>query len=108
MTVDMRKAIEPKSDQMNYDDFIGGAKKTIRISEVRDSGNGEQRISIHYEGDNGKPWKPCKSMCRVLVEAWDDDGLQYVGKTLTLYGDPSVKWAGKEVGGIRISHMSHI
>ena len=27
---------------------------------------------------------------------------------LGLYRDPTVKWAGMEVGGIRISHMSHI
>ncbi|WP_300974861.1 hypothetical protein [Sphingomonas sp. LHG3406-1] len=27
---------------------------------------------------------------------------------LTLYTDPTVKWGGMEVGGIRISHLSHI
>lgn len=27
---------------------------------------------------------------------------------MTLYRDPTVTWAGMQVGGIRISHMSHI
>jgi len=109
MTLDMTKTTEPKSDQMNYDDFIGGQNKTIMIADVRSTGNSDaQPISIHYEGDNGKPWKPCKSMRRVLVHGWGGDGLKYIGKSLTLFGDPEVKWAGKNVGGIRISHMSHI
>lgn len=106
MTLDM--ATEPKSDQMNADDFIGGQIKTITIADVKSSGSGEQPISIHYEGDNGKPYKPCKSMRRVMVHGWGADGLQFIGKSMTLFCDPSVKWAGKEVGGIRISHMSHI
>jgi len=109
MTLDMTKTTEPKSDQMNYDDFIGGGTKTIMIADVRSTGSSEaQPISIHYEGDEGKPYKPCKSMRRVMVHAWGGDGLKYIGKSLTLFGDPEVKWAGKNVGGIRISHMSHI
>jgi hypothetical protein len=47
-------------------------------------------------------------MSRVLVAAWGADANKYVGRSLTLYRDPTVKWAGMEVGGIRISHMSHI
>ena len=61
-----------------------------------------------YEGDGGKPYKPCKSMCRVIVSAWGADTSKYIGRSLTLYCDPKVKWGGMEVGGIRISHMSHM
>ena len=43
-----------------------------------------------------------------MVAAWGADAKKYVGRSLTLYRDPAVKWAGMEVGGIRISHMSHI
>jgi hypothetical protein len=103
---DMTSAIQPKSDQLNFDDFIGKSM-TIKITKVSKI-SGEQPIIINYEGDNGKPWKPCKSMCRVLVYNWGGDGNAYVGKSLTLYGDPTVKWGGLEVGGIRISHMSDI
>ena len=27
---------------------------------------------------------------------------------MTVFRDPSAKWAGEEVGGIRVSHLSHI
>lgn len=104
---DMTKAIEPKSDQTNADDLLTGPI-TIKITEVKVKGGQEQPVAISYEGDNGKPYKPCKSMSRVLVQAWGADAKEYVGRSLTLYCDPSVTWAGMKVGGIRISHMSDI
>jgi hypothetical protein len=80
---------------------------TITITGVTVKGGGqEQPVAIHFEGDDGKPYKPCKSMSRVLVSAWGPDSSKYVGRSLTLYCDPKVKWGGMEVGGIRISHMS--
>lgn len=104
---DMAKVIVPKSDQLNSDDLISGPI-TVTITEVKIRGGQEQPISIHYDGDNGKPYKACKSMCRVMVTAWGADSAKYAGRSMTLYRDPTVKWAGMEVGGIRISHMSHI
>lgn len=102
---DMSKVIVPKSDQINADDLIGGPR-TIRIREVKVSPETEQPVSIFYDGDNGKPFRPCKSMCRVMVNIWGPDSKTYAGKSMTLYRDPKVKWGGMEVGGIRISHMS--
>lgn len=107
MTTDMRLVIVPKSDQQNADDFVGGPR-TITITRVEIRPGTEQPTSIFFEGDNNKPWKPCKSMARVMVLAWGPDAKEYAGKSLTLYNDPSVKWGGLAVGGIRISHMSHI
>lgn len=102
----MLQAIVPKSDQLNSDDLIGKTL-TVKVSRVAIS-SGEQPVSIFFEGDNGKPYKPCKSMCRVLVDAWGADANQYVGRSMTLYRDEKVTWAGLAVGGIRISHLSHI
>jgi len=104
---DMSTAIIPRSDQLNSDDLIAGPI-TITITEVTIRGGQEQPVSIHYEGDNGKPYKSCKSMNRLLVAAWGADASKYPGRRMTLYRDPTVKWAGMEVGGIRISHLSHI
>lgn len=103
---DMSQVIIPKSDQWNADDFIAGPM-TFTIKEVRISPGSEQPVSIVLEGTD-KFYRPCKSMSRVLVQAWGADAKAYVGKSLTLYRDPSVKWAGMEIGGIRISHMSDI
>jgi len=104
---DMAPTIIPKSDQLNSDDLITGPI-TITITGVDIRSGQEQPISIHYEGDGGKPYKACKSMCRVMVSAWGPDSKKYAGRSMTLYRDPKVKWAGMEVGGIRISHMSDI
>jgi hypothetical protein len=104
---DMSAVIIPKSDQISADDLIAGPI-TIRISAVEIRPGTEQPVSIHFEDDSGRPWKPCKSMSRVLVAAWGPDAKNYAGRDVTLYRDPTVKWGGMEVGGIRISHMSHM
>lgn len=103
---DMASVIAPKSDQINADDLIAGPR-TITITEVQVKAGQEQPVSIFFEGSD-KAYRPCKSMARVLVSAWGPDASKYKGRSLTLYCDPRVKWGGMEVGGIRISHMSHI
>ena len=104
---DMGSVIVPKSDQLNADDLIAGPM-TVKITGVVIRAGQEQPISVSFDGDNGKPYKPCKSMCRVMVTAWGADSKKYAGRSMTLYRDTSVKWGGMEVGGIRISHMSDI
>lgn len=101
-----RDTIEPRSDQLNYDD-VAGTTKTITVTSVK-RGTPDQPVTINYEGDNGRPYKPCKSMRRVLVWAWGEDGRAWAGRSMTLNGDPEVKFGGVKVGGIRISHLSHI
>lgn len=104
---DLTPTIVAKSDQLNADDLISGPR-TITIRDVAASGNNDQPINIFFEGDNGKPYRPCKSMRRVLVKAWGPDGSTYAGRSAKLFLDPSVKFGGIVVGGIRISHLSHI
>jgi hypothetical protein len=107
-SIDMGQFIAPKSDQLNADDLIAGPR-TITVTGVSASPDAaEQPVSIHFEGDNGKPFKPCKSMRRVMVSVWGPDAKQYAGRSMTIYRDPKVKFGGMEVGGIRISHMSHM
>jgi len=104
--LDLSKTIAPKSDQLNSDDLIGGPR-TITITGVKLVAE-DQPVAISFENDEGKPWKPCKSMRRVLVKAWGADGAKYAGRSLTLYLDESVRFGGAAVGGIRIGAMSHI
>jgi hypothetical protein len=106
--MDMSQTIAPKSDQINADDLIGGPR-TITVTRVTgNEGNAEQPVNVFFEGDNGKPFRPCKSMRRVMVKVWGADASKYVGNSMTIYPDPKVKWGGMEVGGIRISHMTGI
>lgn len=104
---DIRKTTEPKSDQLNADSLIGGNTLTIKVTKVELCA-GDQPVSIHYENENGRPYKPCKSMRRVLVHCWGPDGNAFIGRSMTLYCDDKVVFGGQAVGGIRISHMSHI
>lgn len=106
MTTNMASVIVPKSDQINADDLLSGPI-TITITDVQVKTGQEQPVSIYFDGSD-KAFRPCKSMARVLVAAWGPDASKYKGRSLTLYCDPKVRWGGMEVGGIRISHMSHI
>jgi hypothetical protein len=104
---DLSQTIAPKSDQLNADDLIGGPR-TITVTKVSQMREPDQPIAVYFEGDGGKPYKPGKSMRRVLVRVWGKDGAAYAGRRMTLYRDDTVMFGGVAVGGIRISHMSDI
>lgn len=100
------KTIQPKSDQLNADDLVGG-DKLIRIRDIKIS-EGDQPASMFYDGDDGKPYKPNKTMRKIIAHCWGLVESEYIGRYILLYRDESVKWGGEEVGGIRIKAMSHI
>lgn len=103
----LRDTIIPKSDQLNADQLLGG-DLTIRVTRVDRGSGDDQPVVVHYDGEAGRPYKPCKSMRKVLIFAWGEDGNAWVGRYMTLYNKRDVKWGGVEVGGIRISHLSDI
>ena len=106
-TSDLRWTIVPKSDQLNAEQLLGGPI-TITVTGVEVHDSAEQPISIRYDNDDGRPYKPAKTMRKVLIFAWGADGSAWRGKSMTLYNDPNVRFGGAAVGGIRISHMSDI
>lgn len=101
----VRDTIKAKSDQLNADDLIGG-QITVTVTGVK-QGDKDQPVVIQIDGGH-QPFKPCKSMRRILVAAWSDRAANWIGKQMTLYRDPTVKWAGEQIGGIRIAALSHI
>lgn len=101
----LRDTIAPKSDQLNADDLIAGTI-TVKIMGVR-RGTVEQKVVIDIDGGH-KPFKPCLSMRRVMIKAWGEDGRSWIGKSLVLFCEPSIKFGKVLMGGVRISHMSHI
>jgi hypothetical protein len=104
---DLRPTIIPKSDQLNADQLITGPMDVV-VTDVRVGSGDDQPVIVHYENDAGRPFKPCKTMRRVLILGWGPDGREWVGRAMRLYHDSQVRFGGAEVGGIRISHMSDI
>ena len=104
--MDMTSTIQPRSDQLNADDLLTGPM-TVTITEVT-QGNAEQPVNVNTVETPGRPYKPSKSMRRVMVAAWGKDASAYAGRRLTLYCNPEIKFGGAKVGGIEISHMSDI
>ena len=106
----LRDTIAPKSDQLNYDDLIS-CSLTVKVSGLA-AGSVEQPVIIKIVNaetcEAMRDYKPCKSMRRVLIAAWGDKGREWIGKEMTLFGESRVSYGGVEVGGIRISHLSHI
>lgn len=100
----LRDTIIPKSDQLNFDDLVAGTL-TVKVSGLA-MGTAEQPVIVKIEGH--RDFKPCKSMRRVLIACWGDQGKDWIGKSMTLYGDPSVHFGGVAIGGIRISHLEGI
>jgi hypothetical protein len=105
--MDLAEAMAPKSDQMNGDDLITGPR-TVTIKGVRIVG-GEQPVCVDLV-EFPRPWKPSKSMLRVLADRaiWGPDEKTWPGKRLTLFRDPTITFGPEKVGGIRISHVSGI
>lgn len=104
---DLRATIVPKSDQLNAEQLLSGPV-TVTVTDVKTSASDEQPVIVHYENDAGRPYKPCKTCRKILIVAWGEDGTKWVGRSMTLYNEQSVKFGGMEVGGIRISHLSDI
>lgn len=107
MTLDISRTLEARSDQVNADDLLAGPR-TITITDIT-KGTPEQPVNIvTQEYGPGKVYKPSKSMRRVLATCWGTDAAQWIGRKLTIYRDPDITFGREKVGGIRISHLSHI
>lgn len=103
--MDLTESIAPRSDQVNADDLIAGPI-TYTIREVRQGAAESPFDFMLVETD--RAYRPSKTMRRVIVAAWGPEASNYAGRRLTLYREPTIKFGGATVGGIRISHMSHI
>lgn len=104
--MDISETLAPKSDQQNFDDYLTGPR-TVTIAAV-DVPGGDQPVKVELVEYPGRPFKPNKSMRRVLASAWGPESSAWIGRRLTLVGNPKVVYGGKAVGGIEIAAMSHL
>lgn len=103
--MDISPTIIPDSSQINADDLIPGPV-TYTVREVK-RGSAEQPIDVMLV-ETDRAYRPSKSMRRVLIAAWGKESTVYAGRRLTLYRDPEVRFGADRVGGVKISHLSHI
>lgn len=104
--MDISFALEAKSNQLNAVDIMG-CNRIIKVREVKVT-QSDQPVAVYFDGDNNRPWMPSKGMRRILAGAWGKESKEWIGKHAELYFEPSVMWAGKPVGGIRIKALSGI
>lgn len=95
-----------KADQLNAIDLAGG-DLVATITGVRATGDPKQPLIVRLDSW-GQPWKPCKSVRRLLAAMWSTDAEVWVGRRLKLYMEPTVIYAGEAVGGVRVREASHI
>lgn len=104
----LRDTIKPKSDQLNADDLVG-TEKMIQVEAVRIVNDPKQPVHIYYYGGDGRPFKPCLTVRRILIALWGDDENVWVNRWMNLYVDPTVSFGNqKNIGGIRVNAVSHI
>lgn len=102
----MLQTIMPKSDQINADDLlVGPITVTIESQKLLAS---DQPVVLGISDHPGRPYKPSKSMRRVLAGMYGEYMSKWVGRSLTLYCDPEVTFGKDKTGGIKISHASDI
>jgi hypothetical protein len=102
----MRVTIEKKTDQLNYEDFLGGITRVVTVAGVK-AGTKEQQYDIAIEDDQ-RVWRPAVTVLKLLVAAWGDDASAWIGRRAELYGDPTITFGRDKVGGIRVSRLSHL
>lgn len=100
----MKITAEPRSDQLNADDLIGGPQ-TVTITAVK-PGSAEQKYDLEIAEAPGRAWRPPLTVLRILMAAWGDESQNWIGKRATLYRDDTVTFGPEAVGGIRVSHLS--
>lgn len=105
MNFDISETLAPTSDQLDAVDLLGGPR-TFTIDKVS-KGNAEQPVDVHLV-EFDRPWRPGKSMRRVLAFCWGTDASKWAGRRVRLYCDPEVIFGKDKVGGTRIAALSHI
>ena len=106
--IDVSHTVKTKSDQLNVDDLISG-DLMIQVEGVNVTNDPQQPVQVFYYGCEGKPFKPCLTVRKILVALWGKDASLWAGRWMNLYVDPTVSFGKqKNTGGIRVNAMSHI
>ena len=105
--LDMTDTLIGSVDQITADSLIGRTI-TARIARItRMAGapkKGDQPVNVYLDGEP-LPWRPCLTMRRLLAALWGPDASKWIGQSVRLFRDESVRF-GDAAGGVRMSHAS--
>lgn len=103
--MDISSTLAPDSAQLDAVDLLGGPR--VFTVESVTAGPADQPVQIHL-AEFERPWRPGKSMRRVLAACWGTQSTAWIGRRVRLYCDASVTFGNAAVGGTRIAALSHI
>lgn len=108
--ISARSFIQIKTDRLNYEHFLYGPRTFIIAKWGKRKEQGADKLCLVMDGEESTPFMPCQGMIKCLIseDGWGDDLNSWIGKSITLFGDSSVKFGKQEIGGVRISHISGI
>jgi len=107
-TENIAAACAADTDQLNAEDLIGKpiTGRIERVKTTRKRKKTDQPVVVFLDAWK-YPWKPCKTMVRLLRELWGDDPRAWVGQSVTLYAQDGVRDpAGGTTHGVRMSHAT--
>lgn len=99
--------IESASDRIIGDDLIAGPQTYTITGAKGIVEDKKKRLRLDLDG-SAKPFIPCKGMARLMGHLWGPDASKWIGKTVTLYRDPDVRFGADMTGGVRICAASNI
>lgn len=105
--MDISSTLAPNSDQLDAVDLRGNPPRIFTITNVDVRQNSDQPVSLQL-AEFPRVWRPGKSMRRVLAYCWGNDSSVWIGRRVELYCDDRVSFGGEQIGGTRVSALSHI
>jgi hypothetical protein len=95
-----------ESDVIRYVD-LDGKEYTLRIAAIKrgkvvgTGGKSTGKAMISFEGRE-KPLAAGTAVLSQIAALYGNDTKAWVGKAVTIYGDPTIKYGGQAVGGVRV------
>ena len=105
--LDVTPLTAPKVDQLTADHLVGGPMIGTITGARATHANDKDCIELTLDSFH-LPWRPCKTMIRLLASVWGPDASTWPGRTVRLFRDPTVKFGKDTLGGVRINGLSHI
>lgn len=99
--------LAPNSTRVNADDLIT-RPVVVTIQAVRRTEDAKAPLAIDLAEFPGRAWMPPVTVRRILAAVWGDETDVWIGRRVRLFNDERVAYGGKQTGGVRISHMSHM